>query len=65
MNTLKLIVAAFANNLVPLLFLVGLILINTACYMQWGTVTGLIVTGITLVIVAIIMVSEKNQQPPQ
>lgn len=65
MNTLKLIVAAFANNLVPLLFLVGLILINTACYMQWGNVTGLIVTGITLVIVAIIMVSEKNQQPPQ
>lgn len=65
MNTLKLLGAAFTNNLVPLLFLVGLIFINTACYMQWGTVTGLIVTGITLVIVAIIMVSEKNQQPPQ
>jgi Na+-translocating ferredoxin:NAD+ oxidoreductase RnfD subunit len=65
MNTLKLLGAAFANNLVPLLFLVGLIFINTACYIQWGTVTGLIVTGITLVIVAIIMVSEKNQQPPQ
>lgn len=65
MITLKRIVAAFANNLVPLLFLVGLILINTAFYMQWGTVTGLIVTGITLVIVALIIVGEQNQQPPQ
>jgi hypothetical protein len=65
MNTLKLLGAAFANNLVPLLFLVGLIIINTACYMQWGTVTGLLITGVTLVIVALIIVGEKNQQPPQ
>ncbi|MEB8088251.1 hypothetical protein NGH74_13885 [Staphylococcus pseudoxylosus] len=64
-NTLKLIGAAIINNLIPLLFLIGLILVNTAIYVQWGLVTGFIVTGITLILIALILVGEKNQQPPQ
>lgn len=64
-NKLKLIGAAIINNLIPLLFLIGLTLINLACYIQWGNVTGLIVTGVTLVLIALIIVGEKSQQPPQ
>ncbi|PTI10703.1 hypothetical protein BU096_00595 [Staphylococcus xylosus] len=62
-NTLKLIGAAIINNLIPLLFLIGLILVNTAIYVQWGLVIGFIVTGITLILIALILVGEKNQQP--
>ena len=64
MNTLKLIGAAFTTYLVPLLFLIGLTLANVASYVQWGLVTGLIVTGATLITIAIILVVEKPQ-PPQ
>lgn len=49
-------------NLVPLLFLLGLFIVNTACYIQWGLTTGLIVTGVTLILIALILVSEKSQQ---
>lgn len=65
LNTLKLIGAAIINNVVPLLFLIGLTLINVACYLQWGNVIGFIVTGLTLVLIALILVGEKSQQPPQ
>lgn len=64
MNTLKLIGAALINNLIPLLFLFGLALVNVASYVQWGLVTGLIVTGTTLITIALILVVEKPQ-PPQ
>lgn len=64
MNTLKLIGAALISNLIPLLFLIGLALVNVASYVQWGLVTGLIVTGVTLITIAIILVVEKPQ-PPQ
>lgn len=49
-------------NLVPLLFLLGLTIVNTACYIQWGLTIGLIVTGVTLILIALILVSEKSQQ---
>lgn len=68
MNTLKklkLLGAAIINNLIPLLFLLGLIIVNTACYIQWGLVTGLIVSGATLILIALILVGEKSQQPPE
>ncbi|MDN6850893.1 MAG: hypothetical protein L0L98_13665, partial [Staphylococcus equorum] len=61
----KLIGAAIINNLIPLLFLLGLIVVNTACYIQWGLVTGLIVTGATLILIALILVGEKSQQPTE
>ncbi|MDN6268044.1 MAG: hypothetical protein L0J44_09345 [Tetragenococcus koreensis] len=62
LNKFKLIGAAIINNLIPLLFLLGLIVVNTACYIQWGLVTGLIVTGATLILIALILVGEQNQQ---
>lgn len=65
LNKLKLLGAAIINNLIPLLFLLGLIIINTACYIQWGLVTGLIVSGATLILIALILVGEKSQQPPE
>lgn len=65
LNKLKLLGAAIINNLIPLLFLLGLIIINTACYIQWGLVTGLIVSGSTLILIALILVGEKSQQPPK
>lgn len=65
LNKLKLLGAAIINNLIPLLFLLGLIIVNTACYIQWGLVTGLIVSGATLILIALILVGEKSQQPPE
>lgn len=65
LNKLKLLGAAIINNLIPLLFLLGLIVVNTACYIQWGLVTGLIVSGATLILIALILVGEKSQQPPE
>lgn len=62
LNKFKLIGAAIINNLIPLLFLIGLTLINVACHIQWGNVTGFIVSGITLVLIALILVGEQNQQ---
>lgn len=64
MNTLKLIGATFISNMIPLLFLIGLALVNVASYIQWGLVIGLIVTGATLITIALILVVEKPQ-PPQ
>lgn len=65
LNKLKLLGAAIINNLIPLLFLLGLMIVNTACYIQWGLVTGLIVSGATLILIALILVGEKSQQPPE
>lgn len=65
MNTLNKIKSFFTSivlNLVPLLFLLGLTIVNTACYIQWGLTIGLIVTGVTLILIALILVSEKSQQ---
>ena len=67
MNTLKLIGETLAIYLVPLLFLIGLTAINVASYLGFGIVLGLFVTGITLVVIAIILTIEKSKsiQPPQ
>lgn len=60
MNTLKLIGSVLSKYLVPILFLLGLILINIASYFGFGMVVGLITTGVTLVAVSIILVVEQN-----
>ena len=66
LNTLKLIGETLAIYLVPLLFLVGLTAINVASYIGFGLVLGLFVTGITLVVIAIILTIEKSKAiPPQ
>lgn len=67
MNTLKLIGETLAIFLVPLLFLIGLTAINVASYIGFGIVLGLFVSGLTLVLIAIILTVEKSKaiEPPQ
>ncbi|MBF7025934.1 hypothetical protein [Staphylococcus kloosii] len=63
MNLLKVIGEFLAVNFVALLFLVGLVLINVASYLQFDVVIGLIVTGVTLILIALIAQFEKAQEP--
>ena len=62
LNKLKNLGNLLLNSLVPIIFLIGLTLINIACYMQWGLVVGLIATGTTLVGVALVIQFEKAAQ---
>ena len=54
-------------NMVALLFLIGLILINVASYLLFSIVIGLIVTGVTLILLALIIQFEKAEanKPPK
>jgi hypothetical protein len=63
LNLLKVIGEFLAVNFVALLFLVGLVLINVASYLQFDVVIGLIVTGVTLILIALIAQFEKAQEP--
>ncbi|MEN3090718.1 MAG: hypothetical protein ABC378_13030 [Staphylococcus pseudoxylosus] len=60
MNTLKLMGLVLSSYFVPILFLLGLILINVTSYIGFGVVVGLATTGITSILVAIILVIEQN-----
>ncbi|WP_436952449.1 hypothetical protein [Staphylococcus shinii] len=60
MNTLKLVGLVLSSYFVPNLFLLGLILINVTSYIGFGVVVGLATTGITSILVAIILVIEQN-----
>ncbi|EGQ2894447.1 TPA: hypothetical protein RJJ62_001207 [Staphylococcus pseudintermedius] len=55
---LKLLVA----NIVSILFLLGLITVNIAVYIGYGTVIGLIVTGSFLIIIALIIDRESQER---
>ncbi|EGQ4230611.1 hypothetical protein M6C19_000108 [Staphylococcus pseudintermedius] len=55
---LKLLVA----NIVSILFLLGLITVNIAVYIGYGTVIGLIVTGSFLIIIALIIDRESKER---
>ncbi|EKH2217158.1 hypothetical protein [Staphylococcus pseudintermedius] len=55
---LKLLVA----NIVSILFLLGLITVNIAAYIGYGTVIGLIVTGSFLVLIALIIDRESQER---
>lgn len=59
MNLLKAIGQALASNIVAVLFLVGLVLINVASYLQFDMVIGFIVTGVTLILIALIVQFEQ------
>ncbi|WP_337227972.1 hypothetical protein [Staphylococcus succinus] len=61
-NKIKGFLTAMVLNIVPLLFLLGLTIVNIACYIQWGLITGLIVSGLTLILIAIILVNEQSGQ---
>lgn len=56
------ILNALIQNLVAVLFLLGMTLINIAIYLRFDYVYGLIATGITLIIIALIYQYEKAQQ---
>ncbi|MFQ3889888.1 hypothetical protein AABD40_11740 [Staphylococcus shinii] len=60
MNTLKLLGLVLSSYFVPILFLLGLILINVTSYIGFGVVVGLATTGFTSILVAIILVIEQN-----
>lgn len=63
MNTLKLIGQLLSSNLVTILFLLGLTLVNIACYIKFGSSYGMAATGITLIVVSIILLIESNNAP--
>ena len=55
---LKLLVA----NIVSILFLLGLITVNFAVYIGYGTVVGLIITGSFLIVIALIIDRESIER---
>lgn len=67
MNLLKAIGEFLVINLVAILFLIGLVLINVASYLLFSVVIGLVVTGITFILIALIIQFEKAEanKPPQ
>lgn len=64
LNKLKQLMQLVMANFIPLLFLIGLTLINVACYLQWGITTGLITTGVTFIVITFILVLEQGKEPP-
>jgi hypothetical protein len=55
---LKLLVA----NITGFLFLLGLTMVNIAMYLKYDEVIGLIITGLTLVIIALIIDHESKPE---
>ncbi|UXR52082.1 hypothetical protein MUA82_10645 [Staphylococcus simulans] len=49
-------------NIVSIIFLLGLIIINTAIYLGFGAVYGLVITGVFLVIIALIIDNESRER---
>lgn len=62
MKLLKAIGIFLLTNLVALLFLIGMVLVNVASYLQFDLVVGLFVTGATVILIALILQFEKEQQ---
>lgn len=65
LNKLKNIGVTLINYLVPLLFLLGLTIIDVAVFIGFGLTIGLIVAGIMLVVIAIILELEHSDIPNQ
>lgn len=59
MNLLKAIGQALVNNLVAVLFLVGMTILNVATYLQFNIEIGLFCTGFILIIIALIYQFEQ------
>lgn len=64
-NKIKGLGQALIINIVTVLFLIGLTVTNVAIYLGFGLVIGLIATGITLIILSIILMLEQSKQPPE
>ncbi|BFL77962.1 MULTISPECIES: hypothetical protein [Staphylococcus] len=63
MNTLKTLGQFLINNLVAILFLLGLTLLNISIYLKFDYIIGLLATGVTLIVISLIYQFEKSQQP--
>ncbi|MDW3796447.1 hypothetical protein QI358_03390 [Staphylococcus saprophyticus] len=61
MNLLKFLGQFLIINLVAVLFLLGLILINVFTYLQFDIVIGILITGVTLIVISLIVQFEKSQ----
>lgn len=61
MNLLKFLGQFLIINLVAVLFLLGLILINVFAYLQFDIVIGILITGVTLIVISLIVQFEKSQ----
>lgn len=59
MNNLK-FVEWVALNSVAILFILGLIFVNVAIYLLFDLAIGLLATGITLIVVALILAYERG-----
>jgi hypothetical protein len=62
-NTLKTLGQFLINNLVAILFLLGLTLLNISIYLKFDYIIGLLATGVTLIVISLIYQFEKSQQP--
>ncbi|KXA42119.1 MULTISPECIES: hypothetical protein [Staphylococcus] len=49
-------------NIVSILFLIGLTVVNIAMYIGFGLVFGLIATGLTLILIALIIDHESKER---
>lgn len=59
MNNLN-ILEWLGRHIVAILFLMGLLLINMAVYLIFGVEVGLIASGLTLILIALIINAERN-----
>lgn len=49
-------------NLTGILFLLGLTLVNIAMYLRFNEIVGLVVTGLTLILIALIIDHESKPE---
>ncbi|EJH4194483.1 hypothetical protein NDM77_001652 [Staphylococcus pseudintermedius] len=61
MNILKFWGVILSTYLIPFLFILGLITVNTALYIKYGLFIGLLTTGLTLIVVSIILSDERSK----
>lgn len=62
LNKIKQFTQLLLQNIIAVLFVLGLIIINTASYLQFGLIIGLITTGLTLILIAIILAMEQSDK---
>ncbi|WP_204205874.1 hypothetical protein [Mammaliicoccus sciuri] len=60
MNLFKVLGQALINNIVAVLFLLGLTILNVATYLQFDFVIGMFVTGAILILIALIYQFEQT-----
>lgn len=62
LNKINVFFNLLVANLVSILFLLGLFVINISVYKTFGQNMGLLCTGITLIVISLILNHESNQE---